>query len=320
MPFVVNLTNTNLIYYKMKKLLLGLLLTMFVASICGCSGEEFVKETSQVTYAEMRVDFFKKSVTAMSGSTRASEQENANLKKSFKRLDIAFFPLQKNSKLTKDTVYTLSQNATAQDFGSVSIKLPIGKYAMVAIASKADKAVIIDNNKLVSFPDDKITDMAYSYEEVDLGKDGATINGKMARAVAKFLLKSTDVKGTEFATFKISFKGKCNTVFDPQLGYAVSNDGFTYSRSYDISQLNSGRIDFGAYVLPVTDNEKFTVNISLSNKDGEELKTFQFNDVPLKPNYVTTYTGKVFSTTAEGTFGLSSGDFESLGSETLFNQ
>lgn len=301
----------------MNKLMWGLFLTILVASICGCSSDEFVNQGSQVTYAEVHVDFFQKSMTALSKpATRASETEQANLKKNFKRLDIAFIPKEKVSGLVKDTIYTFSQTVSEENFGKVSVKLPVGKYVMVAIANKADKAVAINDKAIVTFPNNKVTDMAYAYQELELGKDGAKIDGTMKRAVAKFFLKATDVKGANMTSMLISCKGKCNNSFDSQKGFGVDGGEFTYSVKYDISSINPVKPTATFYVLPVESSSNYTINITLYDKDENILKALEFDKVSLAQNYVTTYTGKLFSTEADGIFGISA-DYEE-GDEKTF--
>ena len=304
----------------MNKFMWGLFLTILVASICGCSSDEFVNQRSQVTYAEVHVGFFQKSMTALSKpTTRVDETDQVNLKKAFTRLDVVFIPKDKAFGAVKDTGYSFSQKNTDEDFGKLSIKLPVGSYYMVAIASKAVSSVSVSNSMIVTFPDNKVTDMAYAYQEVVLGKDGASVDGNLKRAAAKFLLKATDEKGANVKTFKISFNGKCNSEFDATKGVAVDDGNFTYAHSYDIEALNPKGLKFAVYVLPVTDTEKFTVDINLLDKNGEELKSLHFEDVSLKQNYVTTYTGKVFSTTVEGTFGISSENYISQGGDISFD-
>lgn len=305
----------------MKKMLWGLFWVMVVASICGCSSEEYVNYDSQVTYAEVHVDFFQKTMTAFSKpATRASEDDNAKLKNCFKRLDVAFIPSRKVLSLNQDTIYSFSQISTQDDFGKVSVKLPVGKYVMVAIASNADTAVAIKTDKMVTFPNNKVTDMAYAYQEIELGKDGTTIDGSMTRAVAKFFLKATDFKGATVTTLKITCQGKCNITFDPSSGFAVDAKDYTYARTINIENI---RLDvkptITLYVLPVATGEKFTINIFLYDKDGNELKKLQFDKVPLEKNYVTTYTGNLFSTAAGGTFGISVSDFMSMGDDISFD-
>lgn len=293
----------------------GLFLTILFASICGCSSDEIVNSGSQVTYAEVKVGFFQKSMTALSKTTtRASETEQANLKKNFKRLDIAFIPKEKVAGLAKDTIYTFAQTVSGDNnFGKLSVKLPVGKYTMVAIASRADKAVTINDKAIVSFPNNKVTDMAYAYQDLELGKDGASIDGTMKRAVAKFFLKATDVKGANMTSMQVSCKGKCNNSFDPQKGVGVDGGDFTYSVNYDISAISPVKPTLTFYVLPVETSSKFTINITLYDKDSNTLKALEFKDVSLAQNYVTTYTGKLFSTEADGTFGMVSADYEDGG-------
>lgn len=303
----------------MNKLMCGLFLTILVASICGCSSDEFVNQGSQVAYAEVHVDFFQKSMTALSKpTTRAGEAEQANLKKTFKRLDIAFVPKEKVSGLAKDTIYTFAQTGAEESFGKVSVKLPVGKYTMVAIASKADKAVSINADAIVSFPNDKITDMAYAYQDLELGKDGASIDGTLKRAVAKFFLKATDVKGAGMTSMTVTCKGKCNNSFDPKTGFGVDEGDFTYTVKYNISNIEPVKPTLTFYVLPVESSSKYTIGITLYDKEDKILKVLEFNDVNLAQNYVTTYTGKLFSIEADGTFGMVSADYE-VGEEKTFD-
>lgn len=96
----------------------------------------------------------------------ATDENASDLKKAgyFTRLSIAIFPLSDYAGEERH----IEQENTQKDFGRLSIELPLGKYKMVAIAYKAEAPVTIESQNLVTFPNEKVSDMVFITQELDI--------------------------------------------------------------------------------------------------------------------------------------------------------
>lgn len=103
--------------------------------------------------------------------TRADDNTATTWKKRFTRLDIAIIPANSSQNIQ----YVHQSDATQSDFGSATLRLPIGKYKMVAIASAMKGEVNIVSAEKVTFPEDEVLDdMAYVCKDIEV-KSGSNI-------------------------------------------------------------------------------------------------------------------------------------------------
>lgn len=193
---------------------------LFVAvaftGMCACSGEDALQQSSQVETSSVSFSFFDSTVEkfgeanlsngameANGGSitragdsfltgdvqTRADDNTATTWKKRFTRLDIAIIPVNSSQK----NLYIHQADATQDGFGSATLRLPIGKYKMVAIASKVKGEVNIVSAEKVTFPEnEKLDDMAYVCKDIEVKSGSNTFNCKLERAISLLKFQSSD--------------------------------------------------------------------------------------------------------------------------------
>lgn len=326
---------------------------LFVAvaftGMCACSGEDALQQSSQVETSSVSFSFFDSTVEkfgeanlsngameANGGSitragdsfltgdvqTRADDNTATTWKKRFTRLDIAIIPVNSS----QDIQYIHQADATQDGFGSATLRLPIGKYKMVAIASKVEGEVNIVSAEKVTFPEDKkLDDMAYVCKDIEVKSGSNTFNCQLERAISLLKFQSTDNLPVGFSKIEASLVGNVSRVFNPTTGYGVVDaGGNTHNRSWSLAKATSGKpLSVSIYVFLASEKETIQADLKIYNTDNEVAKALHFDQVILQQNHVTTYTGPLFTSgsafefTFENTDLLKSGYDKTFGDDGL---
>ena len=304
----------------MNKMMKWLFVAVAFTGMCACSGEDALQQSSQVETSSVSFSFFDSTVEkfgeanlsngameANGGSitragdslltgdvqTRADDNTTTTWKKRFTRLDIAIIPV--NS--IQNTQYIHQADATQDGFGSATLRLPIGKYKMVAIASKVEGEVNIVSAEKVTFPEDKkLDDMAYVCKDIEVKSGSNTFNCKLERAISLLKFKSTDNLPVGFSKIEASLVGNVSRVFNPTTGYGVVDaGGNTHNRIWSLADAKSGTVGLYIYVFLASEKETIQADLKIYNTDNKVAKALHFDQVILQQNHVTTYTGPLFT-------------------------
>lgn len=297
---------------------------LFVAfaftGMCACSGEDALQQSSQVETSSVSFSFFDSTVEkfgeanlsngameANGGSitragnslltgdvqTRADDNTATTWKKRFTRLDIAIIPV--NSRQAIQSIH--QADATQDGFGSATLRLPIGKYKMVAIASKVKGEVNIVSAEKVTFPEDeKLDDMAYVCKDIEVKSGSNTFNCQLERAISLLKFQSSDNLPVGFSKIEASLVGNVSRVFNPTTGYGVVDaGGNTHNRSWSLADAKPGKVGLSIYVFIASEKETIQADLKIYKTDNEVAKALHFDQVTLQQNHVTTYTGPLFT-------------------------
>ena len=297
---------------------------LFVAvaftGMCACSGEDALQQSSQVETSSVSFSFFDSTVEkfgeanlsngameANGGSitragdslltgdvqTRADDNTTTTWKKRFTRLDIAIIPVNSS----QDIQYIHQADATQDGFGSATLRLPIGKYKMVAIASKVKGEVNIVSAEKVTFPEDeKLDDMAYVCKDIEVKSGSNTFNCQLERAISLLKFQSSDNLPVGFSRIEASLVGNVSRVFNPTTGYGVVDaGGNTHNRIWSLADAKSGTVGLYIYVFLASEKETIQADLKIYNTDNKVAKALHFDQVILQQNHVTTYTGPLFT-------------------------
>lgn len=288
--------------------------------MCACSGEDALQQSSQVETSSVSFSFFDSTVEkfgeakpsngameANGGSitragdsfltgdvqTRADDNTTTTWKKRFTRLDIAIIPVNSS----QDIQYIHQADATQDGFGSATLRLPIGKYKMVAIASKVKGEVNIVSAEKVTFPEnEKLDDMAYVCKDIEVKSGSNTFNCKLERAISLLKFQSSDNLPVGFSRIEASLVGNVSRVFNPTTGYGVVDaGGNTHNRSWSLANAKSGKVGLSIYVFLASEKETIQADLKIYNTDNKVAKALHFDQVILQQNHVTTYTGPLFT-------------------------
>ena len=304
----------------MNKMMKWLFAAVAFTGMCACSGEDALQQSSQVETSSVSFSFFDSTIEkfgeanlsngameANGGSitragdsfltgdvqTRADDNTTTTWKKRFTRLDIAIIPV--NS--IQNTQYIHQADATQDGFGSATLRLPIGKYKMVAIASKVKGEVNIVSAEKVTFPEDeKLDDMAYVCKDIEVKSGSNTFNCQLERAISLLKFQSSDNLPVGFSRIEASLVGNVSRVFNPTTGYGVVDaGGNTHNRNWSLANAKSGKVGLSIYVFLASEKETIQADLKIYNTDNEVAKALHFDQVTLQQNHVTTYTGPLFT-------------------------
>ena len=304
----------------MNKMMKWLFVAVAFTGMCACSGEDALQQSSQVETSSVSFSFFDSTVEkfgeanlsngameANGGSitragdslltgdiqTRADDNTTTTWKERFTRLDIAIIPV--NS--IQNTQYIHQADATKDGFGSATLRLPIGKYKMVAIASKVKGEVNIVSAEKVTFPEnEKLDDMAYVCKDIEVKSGSNTFNCQLERAISLLKFQSSDNLPVGFSKIEASLVGNVSRVFNPTTGYGVVDaGGNTHNRNWSLANAKSGKVGLSIYVFLASEKETIQADLKIYNTDNEVAKALHFDQVTLQQNHVTTYTGPLFT-------------------------
>ena len=276
--------------------------------MCACSGEDALQQTSQVETSSVSFSFFDSTVEefgkanlsqgAMEANgesiTRAGDNTATTWKKRFTRLDIAIIPVNSRQNIQ----YVHQADATQSDFGSATLRLPIGKYKMVAIASAMKGEVNIVSAEEVTFPENEsLDDMAYVCKDIEVKSGSNTFNCQLERAISLLKFHSSDELPAGISKVEASLSGNISRVFNPTTGYGVKGAGDnTQNRSWSLANMKPGKaMTISMYVFLSSEKETIQADLNIYNTDNEVIKALHFDQVTLQQNHVTTYTGPLFT-------------------------
>lgn len=312
--------------------------------MCACSGEDALQQSSQVETSSVSFSFFDSTIEkfgeanlsngameANGGSitragdglltgdvpTRADGNTATTWKKRFTRLDIAIIPVNSS----QDIQYIHQADAKQDGFGSATLRLPIGKYKMVAIASKMNGEVNIVSAEKVTFPkDEKLDDMAYVCKDIEVKSGSNTFNCQLERAISLLKFKATDNLPVGFSKIEASLVGNVSRVFNPTTGYGVVDaGGNTHNRIWSLADAKSGTVGLYIYVFLASEKETIQADLKIYNTDDKVAKALHFDQVTLLQNHITTYTGPLFTSGSAFEFTFENTDLMKSGYEKTFD-
>lgn len=292
----------------MNKMMKWLFAAVMFTGMCACSGEDALQQTSQVETSSVSFSFFDSTVEefgkanlsqgAMEANgesiTRAGDNTATTWKKRFIRLDIAIIPVNSRQNIQ----YVHQSDATQSDFGSATLRLPIGKYKMVAIASAMKGEVNIVSAEEVTFPENEsLDDMAYVCKDIEVKSGSNTFNCQLERAISLLKFHSSDELPAGISKVEASLSGNISRVFNPTTGYGVKGAGDnTQNRSWSLANMKPGKtMTISMYVFLSSEKETIQADLNIYNTDNEVIKALHFDQVTLQQNHVTTYTGPLFT-------------------------
>lgn len=296
----------------MKKILILQLIAVALVLFSGCANDESLID-SQVTNEDVNFAFYDIYMEEIGHIDSDANTRATQLKKSsyFKYLTVALFPLK------ADTVYRYTQTSTDSDYGSLSVKIPTGKYVLVALATAKTSVVSIVSPSEVNFSNNNVPDNVYTCDTIEVkGGSSNTISCLLKRAVAGFAVKMTNQDLSGLSKITVEIEGNCSSHFSPADGLSTVSEG--YSRISDISSVNSAS-RIGNYLFLCSDQENVNATIKLFDSYGNVVKTKVFTDVVLKRNYLTTYTGDIVSMDKSFSFQIEDETFKSSGYDKTFD-
>lgn len=190
-------------------------------------------------------------------------------------------------------VNQINQDAGSQDFGVVTLNLAEGSYKLLALAHGGDGNPTMTNPLKVSFNNRntlKMTDTFMYCSDITVTDDTHELNLQLKRVVGMFQLHLKDTKLHEdIRKLRFEYTGGSSTI------NAVTGLGCVASRQSETLDIDPEIREYGVYTFRKDDSDKLKVTVSALDSAGVVLKSQEFIDVPIANNYITRYSGEMFS-------------------------
>ena len=306
--------------------------------VVSCSKEDGVMDSlSRSDKLEVSFNFFEKSISEIESRagtagvaqaaspwiTRAETDVKKNLSecKQITELEVALFPED------KDAMYLVTQFSTDKNFGKVKLYVPRGNYKMVAIAAATDKPsednkVSIKSKTEVVFPNNKVTDMFYTYQDIAVkdGEERQNYDCILKRGVTVLQLNCREEPCPDYMkSFKYTITGNCGNVFNPSTGHCLKQA--TLTKTYDISddRFTAKRFSFSIYFFLGADDVKdITLTTQSIDTEDKVVKNLSFENVHMVKGKMTIYKGPFLSTHSAASFIIDSPTIPDSGFGTEF--
>lgn len=306
--------------------------------VVSCSKEDGVMDSSSRSdKLEVSFNFFEKSISEIESRagtagvaqaaspwiTRAETDVKKNLSecKQITELEVALFPED------KDAMYLVTQFSTDKNFGKVKLYVPRGNYKMVAIAAATDKPsednkVSIKSKTEVVFPNNKVTDMFYTYQDIAVkdGEERQNYDCILKRGVTVLQLNCREEPCPDYMkSFKYTITGNCGNVFNPSTGHCLKQA--TLTKTYDISddRFTAKRFSFSIYFFLGADDVKdITLTTQSIDTEDKVVKNLSFENVHMVKGKMTIYKGPFLSTHSAASFIIDSPTIPDSGFGTEF--
>ena len=305
--------------------------------VVSCSKEDGVMDSSSRSdKLEVSFNFFEKSVSEIESRagtadvaqaaspwiTRADTDGKKNLSdcKQITELEVALFPED------RDTMYLVTQFSTDKNFGQVKLYVPRGNYKMVAIAAadnpSKDNKVSIKSQTKVVFPNNEVTDMFYTYQDIVVKdrEERQNYDCILKRGVTVLQLNSQqEIRPDYIKSFKYTITGNCGNVFNPSTGHCLEKT--TLTKTYDISgdRFKGKRLLFTIYFF-LGEDDVTDITLATQSTDTEDkvAKDLSFKNVHMVKGKMTIYKGPFLSTHSAVSFTIDSPTIPDSGFSTEF--
>ena len=195
---------------------------------------------------------------------------------------------------TEKLISTTQTSEGDNGYGTFSATLPYGSYTIVFLGYDGSRLANVEQLTNICYADDFVPN--FFYKTLELTVSSSTNNAQtiaLERAVAAFMVKSNGDIPLDLSKIRINATGGGHH-FNAKTGTAVKAEDRSYT--YNVSSYagkESITITFFSF-LTATES---TMNFSVTAMDGEDnvIRHRDFNDVPMKINQRTTYTGSFFS-------------------------
>lgn len=194
---------------------------------------------------------------------------------------------------TGEKTKSVNQDNSDKNFGSISISLPKGKYAIVIIAHNGEGNPTISSPSKITFKNNKVTDTFYYYKETEIN-DNTNYNITLKRAVAMFRLIVKDNTPIKVHTMKFYYTGGSST-FDATSGYGCVNSKQTELRTVPDAAHN-GESSYDIYTFPHEDGRTLKIDVSAleSPTSTSILYTRTFENISVTRNVITRRYGNFY--------------------------
>lgn len=260
---------------------------VFLVMLSSCEKVVLDTETSSENSEVHNVTIHATHISQEPFDTRGSQQAVSEVAT---RLTCSIF---QNSKKVKN----ITQTSSDDNFGSISLDLDAGSYEVVIIAHNGASNCTVSSPEKITFANNKTTDTFYYYGTLDVSDQTVNKEVTLQRAVAMFKLSITDDIPENAATIEFKYTGGSST-FDATSGYGNVNSKQTETRT-----MSTDTKDYCIYTFPHSTEKKLSIDVTVYDSGNQGLYEYEFDDIPITRNKITTYSGALFGGSGNSTGG-----------------
>lgn len=183
--------------------------------------------------------------------------------------------------------------------GNFSMYLPVGKLKVVVVGHNGDGNASLSTYPKITFSTKNVhpvTDTFCWTDSVTVTKDGSnSFQVKLSRVVTKIELHMTDSElPDDFVQLKMELKTGASRDYSYLTGYGISNSDIIEYLTEDGQTRDFGIYSFVRFDDKENTEEKMKVILTAFDANGNEMKSREFTDVPVKKNRITRISGEFF--------------------------
>ncbi len=260
----------------------------------------------RLTYSMSNLDELPNSnddiVTTGEDSDEAPTRASSSQQNTTDHLLLGIYDTQGN--LVDTIIYQDKDDPTLSNtYGTFTHTLKYGKYTIMALGWNGSQKCTVHRPDSISFSEDWVPQTFLCHQNIVVSDSYSdTRSLSLRRCVAKFTLKFKDASmPQELSEFTLRFSGAGCTL-NGTTKYCAEQKDFTRTIPVTIDPSNVKSIS--AYSFLPSDSTGLTLNITARDANGITLGERTFEDVPMKINYETKYSGNFFP------YGALDGAFE----------
>ena len=220
--------------------------------------------------------------------TPSETARSVEVKEVCSRISFAVFKMNNDSVVKRNW-----QKENDPNFGTFTLKLPAGKYRIVAVAHNGEGTATISNPEKVTFPasDKKVTDTFCYYQEIEVSGD-KTYDMDMKRVVARVRFVINDPMPEGITEMNFYYTGGSSTL-NAVTGYGNVNSS-QYADFRVTSSMYGKASSFEFYTFPHEENDNLKVQVK-AFKGNTIFLSRNWYIVPVSRNQTTVYQGNYFT-------------------------
>lgn len=273
----------------MKKLFYGVsIVAMLTFGVTSCEQVEFVNiNNSEMLEGDgVEITFKVSSIEQVSfDNENTGTRATRNITELCSRITLVFFQDGKKVK-------TIHQKDTDDEFGNLQTTLSAGEYKFVAIAHNGNGNPTITSLEEITFNGTvTMTDTFYYYGELNVAEP-QELSLALKRAVAMVRFVVSDNVPEDVKRMKFYYTGGSST-FNAVTGFGSKDSRQTEYR--DVPEAaHSGESYYDIYTFPHATEDVLKLTVTAQTDDDDEYPEQVFENIPVKINQITKYTGKFF--------------------------
>ena len=196
--------------------------------------------------------------------------------------------------LVDTLIYQNKSDNSLPDYGTITHTLKYGKYSILALGWNGDQKCIVHRHDSISFSEDWVPHTFLYRQNIVVSESYSdTRSLSLKRCVAKFTIKFEDKYIPEGLSYFVTRFSGGGCTLNSETKYCAEIQDVT--RKLSLTMEPSKLKELSSYCFLPSDGANIVVNVTAYDANDNVLADRTFEKVPMKINYITTYTGNFFA-------------------------